>query len=392
MADQKYQVIFYGKIKPGADIESVKNNLAQVFRLDEKKVEALFSGKKKVIKKEADRALCQKTKRVFDAAGAVVTIVPLTNGEAPPPEKDEPESGPAESKPVPPPLPVQTGSGSAGVAPETIPPANPAGPGRISKPVLLLLTAFLGGFGVHKFYLSKNIQGIVYFLFSWTLVPGLIALVEFIRYAVTDEETLNERYQSGSMPLVIIMGVCGPFFFLMIFGIILAIAIPLIVSSHQKAIFSSTMNLIPRLPDVTRSADAATTDTARVTCCGKIKGLDFAVGQAWLENGVLHLTSGDSSCSEREMLIFMFGKDRRLSGRRIKVSPDSDHFSDPQIHLRWSDPTGGLPHSEVALKGYDLNLEFGRVLGHRVEGKIDLNIPGEPETRVAGTFTAQVAD
>ena len=43
-----------------------------------------------------------------------------------------------------------------------------------------LFALFLGGFGVHKFYVGKVGLGIVYLLFCWTFIPAIIALVEGI--------------------------------------------------------------------------------------------------------------------------------------------------------------------------------------------------------------------
>jgi TM2 domain-containing membrane protein YozV len=42
----------------------------------------------------------------------------------------------------------------------------------------ILLALFLGGFGVHHFYLHRNTAGVLYLLFSWTGILALIALVE----------------------------------------------------------------------------------------------------------------------------------------------------------------------------------------------------------------------
>lgn len=43
-----------------------------------------------------------------------------------------------------------------------------------------LFALFLGGFGVHKFYVGKVGLGVVYLLFCWTFIPTIIALVEGI--------------------------------------------------------------------------------------------------------------------------------------------------------------------------------------------------------------------
>ncbi len=42
----------------------------------------------------------------------------------------------------------------------------------------VLLAVFLGSFGLHHFYLKQNGLGILYALFFWTGIPGLIALLE----------------------------------------------------------------------------------------------------------------------------------------------------------------------------------------------------------------------
>jgi len=42
----------------------------------------------------------------------------------------------------------------------------------------VLLAFFLGGLGVHHFFLGRNVLGAVYLLFCWTFVPAMIAFVE----------------------------------------------------------------------------------------------------------------------------------------------------------------------------------------------------------------------
>ncbi len=52
-----------------------------------------------------------------------------------------------------------------------------------------LLAIFLGSFGIHKFYLGKPGWGIIYLLFCWSFLPGLISFIEGILYLfMTDQE------------------------------------------------------------------------------------------------------------------------------------------------------------------------------------------------------------
>ncbi len=63
--------------------------------------------------------------------------------------------------------------------------------------VALLLTFFLGGIGVHKFYLGKTGAGIAYFIFSWTFIPAFLALIDFIGMLTGGKEAFDKKYNSG---------------------------------------------------------------------------------------------------------------------------------------------------------------------------------------------------
>jgi TM2 domain-containing membrane protein YozV len=42
----------------------------------------------------------------------------------------------------------------------------------------VLLAIFLGGFGIHHFYLRRNGLGILYLLFSWTGIPTVLGWID----------------------------------------------------------------------------------------------------------------------------------------------------------------------------------------------------------------------
>ena len=62
------------------------------------------------------------------------------------------------------------------------------------KIVALVLCLFFGWLGVHKFYLGQAGLGILYVLFSWTLIPGLVAFVEFWILLFMSEEAFNRQF------------------------------------------------------------------------------------------------------------------------------------------------------------------------------------------------------
>ncbi|SDX51591.1 NINE protein [Eubacterium barkeri] len=55
-----------------------------------------------------------------------------------------------------------------------------------SKVVAILLALFLGGFGIHNFYLGNIKSGIIQLLLCWTGVSYLWALIDLIRIAIGD--------------------------------------------------------------------------------------------------------------------------------------------------------------------------------------------------------------
>lgn len=63
-----------------------------------------------------------------------------------------------------------------------------------SQMVAGLLAIFLGTFGAHKFYLGRKVAGIIYILFCWTLMPGLVGFIEGIIYLCCTKKEFNERY------------------------------------------------------------------------------------------------------------------------------------------------------------------------------------------------------
>jgi len=49
---------------------------------------------------------------------------------------------------------------------------------RRDEVVGILLALFLGGFGIHHFYLRRTGLGILYLVFSWTPIPWILGFIE----------------------------------------------------------------------------------------------------------------------------------------------------------------------------------------------------------------------
>lgn len=63
-----------------------------------------------------------------------------------------------------------------------------------NKLIAALLAFIAGGFGLHKFYLGKTGQGIVYLIFFWTIIPAIIAFFESISLLIMDDEEFDLKY------------------------------------------------------------------------------------------------------------------------------------------------------------------------------------------------------
>jgi TM2 domain-containing membrane protein YozV len=63
-----------------------------------------------------------------------------------------------------------------------------------NKYVAALLAFFLGGIGIHKFYLGRTGAGILYALFFWTFIPGMIAFFESIILLFMPDSEFNFKF------------------------------------------------------------------------------------------------------------------------------------------------------------------------------------------------------
>ena len=67
----------------------------------------------------------------------------------------------------------------------------PSGRNRIAAALFALL---LGSLGIHKFYLGKVGQGILYLIFCWTAIPALVGIIEGIIYLTKSDEDFAAEY------------------------------------------------------------------------------------------------------------------------------------------------------------------------------------------------------
>lgn len=255
MSEPRYNVILTGAIQPGQDRTAVAARLANLMKLPQEKAQALLQGRPNKVKGEVDQATGERYRAALEKSGAVVELQvepPVASQPEPEPQL-EPQLEPMAAAPAPQMEPA------AATEQDTTPYAAPADdhlhPDEIrycshcggeaprlarvcphckrklptlgrSREVAALL-AFLptGSWGIHRFYLGQW-WGIFYLLFSWTLIPSLVSLVEFVVFLCTSREKWDEKHghKSGSSAWVWL--IVGLFLMIMVVGILAAIAIP----------------------------------------------------------------------------------------------------------------------------------------------------------------------
>ncbi|MDN6860636.1 hypothetical protein QO207_28930 [Pseudomonas sp. CAN2814] len=94
----RYEIAFSGQTVPGAQLDTVKANLAKLFQADAQRIALLFSGRRMVIKNNLDAEAAEKYRSVIERAGAVVEVVDMDAQieeiELAPPPSAEPVAAP----------------------------------------------------------------------------------------------------------------------------------------------------------------------------------------------------------------------------------------------------------------------------------------------------------
>lgn len=79
----------------------------------------------------------------------------------------------------------------------TPPPASPTQNSSVdkkSRTVAIILAFFLGGLGIHKFYLRQVGWGLLYLVLCWSYISLVASIVDIIILAVMSDEEFDRKY------------------------------------------------------------------------------------------------------------------------------------------------------------------------------------------------------
>ena len=75
--------------------------------------------------------------------------------------------------------------------PGVLGPLTASGRNRIAAALFAII---LGGLGLHKFYLGRVWQGILYLAFCWTFIPAIVGFIEGIIYLTMSDRDFEAKY------------------------------------------------------------------------------------------------------------------------------------------------------------------------------------------------------
>ena len=185
----------------------------------------------------------------------------------------------------------------------------------------------------------------------------------------------------------------------LIFGLIFACAATTALFLRERLIRSSSpaamslTNSVPLTVSPLWSLDLTKKTFPKKIAAGKIHGRDFVCEEAVLQNGLLALRSGRGWQSAMAANVIVFSNAfstnaaEILSGETFAVDTNHSGLS-PSVSLFWRE--GDLRVMEMFTNGFAMKLDFGKISGGKLPGKIYLCLPDETRSCVAGTFNAEI--
>lgn len=123
---------------------------------------------------------------------------------------------------------------------------------------------------------------------------------------------------------------------------------------------------------------------------GLIRGQPFQVEQALVTNGTLTLRQGKEFIPDRSVLILLFEKNS-LENKEFQISPKTG-FGSPHLHLGIKKENETLPDVKLVMKGYELDLKFGKANDLGIPFSIKLVFMGDAKTDIKGEYFATFMD
>lgn len=283
MSDARLDVYLLGEPQAGVDRSTLVRNLATTFKKEVPVIEKMLRKPRSLLKADIDSATAAKYQQAIQKAGGQCELV--THGEQMFPHEALSPVAPRPAltlAPVEPVAPITAADNDIAANENSHSPyAAPNASGhpdhspdhfcykcgksiargfaqcpycrapqiqfyRKEKATAGVLAFFLGGLGVHRFYLGQW-WGIFYLIFWGTLIPSIISFIEAFVFWLTPNERWNRKY--GQVPATstgvkVAIAVAGVFAFVFIVGILAAVSLPAYQDYVSRSKVAAAMPLI----------------------------------------------------------------------------------------------------------------------------------------------------
>jgi hypothetical protein len=129
--------------------------------------------------------------------------------------------------------------------------------------------------------------------------------------------------------------------------------------------------------------EVAVTGGTDDTAHGRTHGQPFELRRAEIQNDILTLHGDDG----RTFFVFLFlAEGETAAGNRYRFAPAE--IGDPHVHMHYR--SGDGIEIDTFMEQYSMELEFGQPVDGRLPGRIDLRLPDDAGSFVAGRFEAAV--
>lgn len=188
-------------------------------------------------------------------------------------------------------------------------------------------------------------------------------------------------------------------------SVILSIGIIAAVAGCKKGTIVPTSEMPLPPPPVgaggavrpTAAPAAWTMDVAQLSppstpAAGWLGGQEFKPDKVELDGDHLVFRRGKEFFADQEIKLWLTGDHESFEGLKIDVKPDKGFAMDtPHVTVAAKKPGGNLPETQSYMEKYAMKLEFGKIEGGKLAGKIHLCLPDKDQSYLAGTFSLDAA-
>jgi TM2 domain-containing membrane protein YozV/Tfp pilus assembly major pilin PilA len=207
---------------------------------------------------------------------------------------------------------------------------------RKSRTTAAILAILAGGFGTHRFYLGQW-WGVFYLLFCWTLIPGIVALVEGIVMLFSSQERWDQKYNDGiptasSAAVTAIRVVLALFGLVFMLGVGAAIAIPAYADHATRAQVTEGLAL---------ASEPKASVTATLVAQGKAPRDRAAAGLATQAHG--QFVSSVDIADGRVDITYGGNAMPSISGKVLSLTPYLVEHAGGAVEVVWRCAFGPVP-------------------------------------------------